>query len=331
MSWTDVFPVLTDEMVEEFQALAIAEERTELEAWYGIEKVFNAREAQHIVSFSLFWKSVKSGHSPVPPPTRELMQQARELGHSCRFAPWEHYVEPLLKNIPRLRRRHPDVAFRVHLARDLEFLVPDLAAAGCEVSLMKGSSIRFAPGGLWRYLPIAEHGKLITVVDIDRIEHLPNDINRTIAMAAAGLGAWRVPIAVDPHLDGPACYLPLMGGQMGMRGGLPVRELLEAFTWHCIRGSIKTTAEIPHVGSLEIRGTRWPDYGFDEWFLLAALYPRLAASGVLTLVSSLAVSRLLAVDIEYVTWANSRSQMIFFLAEKHSPVSMVTELPLGTC
>lgn len=39
MSWTNVFPVLTDEMVDEYEAQVTAEERVELDDLFAVERV----------------------------------------------------------------------------------------------------------------------------------------------------------------------------------------------------------------------------------------------------------------------------------------------------
>jgi hypothetical protein len=56
----------------------------------------------------------------------------------------------------------------------------------------------------------------------------------------------------------------------------------------------------------------WPDYGFDEWFLLCGVYPRAAYDGVLTFVPSDATSRLLPLDVQYAAKANERSEIHYF-------------------
>ena len=55
----------------------------------------------------------------------------------------------------------------------------------------------------------------------------------------------------------------------------------------------------------------WPGYGFDEWFQLAAIYPRLVRQGTLTFIPVSARSLLLPVDLEYAIWANPRSESIY--------------------
>lgn len=316
MAWTEVFPVFTEEMVDEFDEQATPEERAQLEEWYGVERVLNPQAVSaEVVSVSLFWKNVRAGDPELPEPTREILQSAQELGLAKRFSPWDHYVRPLLELVPGLRRRFPAIVFRVYLAKDLGFLADELAAAGNEVHLMKSSSINFAPGGLWRFLPLGEEGKLVTVTDIDRLNELESDLTRTRTMAQAGVGAWRVPVPVDMTGDWKICYLPFMGCQFGVRGGLlDVRKLLDAFTWHARRGNVDPTVIFPNCGPLPIQAHKWPTYGFDEFFMTLAAYPRLAQHGMLTFVPTTARSQLLTLDVEYVTWGNPNSELVYFPA-----------------
>ena len=87
---------------------------------------------------------------------------------------------------------------------------------------------------------------------------------------------------------------------------------MKAFIWHSRRGTIPAKCQIPGCGERPINGGSWPDYGFDEYFLIAAVYPRAARKGVLSFVPSNARSQLLPLDIEYVTWANPRSEVVYF-------------------
>lgn len=328
MGWTDVFPVFTEEMVDEFEEQATPEDRAELEEWYGTERVLNAQpERKDIVSVSLFWKNVRWGDPELPIPTREILQNAQELGLAKRFNPWDHYVKPLLELVPELSRKFPGVAFRVYLAKDLEFLADELAAAGNEVHLMKSSSINFAPGGLWRFLPFGENGKRVTVTDVDRLNELESDLVRTQTMDQAGVGAWRVPVPTDLTDDRRVCYLPFMGCQFGVQGGLmDVRQLLDAFTWHSIRGNIDPNIIYPGCGPLMIQAHTWPTYGFDEFFMTVAAYPRLAQHGMLTFVPTFTKSQLLSLDVEYVTWGNPNSELVYFPVA--SCCGMNTEVPI---
>jgi Core-2/I-Branching enzyme len=316
MGWTDVFPVFTEEMVDEYEATASLAEKAQLDEWYDSDYVINDQPAcADIVSVSLFWKNVRLGDEELPTPTREILQNAKELGYAKRFNPWDHYVRPLLEQVPRCKEKYPDVCFRVYLAKDLEFLAQELAAAGNEVHVMKHSSIHFAPGGLWRFLPFGEEGKRVTVTDVDRLDELDSDLLRSRTMGEMELGAWRVPVPLDRTSGNHIPYLPFMGCQFGVTGGiLPVKHLMKAFTWAALQEKLDPTVQLPGCGLVKIQQSLWPSYGFDEYFMTVAAYPRLAQHGMLTFVPSTAKSMILSLDVEYVTWGNPRSELVYFPA-----------------
>ncbi len=313
MSWTTVFPVLTDEMVEQYEAESTGAERSELDGWFSIQRVINPQpRMRHVVSTSLFWKNPRGNDPELPSLDRKTLKQARKRGLVCRYEPWSHYVEPLLAGARQILSRRTDVTFRVYLAADLEFLVKDLVKAGCEIRLMKSSSVRHNPGAMWRFLALEEKDSLVTLCDSDRAPMAEPDILRTEEMAKAGLGLWRVPVWGDLASDGTVPYRPMFGGQFGGCPKLPMRRLMKAFVWHSRRGTISAQCQLPACGERPINGGTWPDYGFDEYFLIAAVYPRAARKGVLSFIPSNARSRLLPLDIEYVTWANPRSELVYF-------------------
>lgn len=312
MSWTDAFPYLNDDLISEYEEHATPDERAEFEEWFGIRKVMNRQAGKkHIVSITLFWKHVNADHPDMATPNRTRLLHSRRLGLVKRFDPYESYVEPLLTFGPELTKAHPEVCFRVHLAADLEFLAKDLIAAGYEIRLMKGSSIRYCPGGFWRFLALENRGKLVTVMDSDRIRFAPGEIARTQAMADSGLSLWRVPGYYNSEIRGTVRYRPLLGGHFGAKGGVPVRKWIEAFVWHTLRGTMPNTAEVPGCGQVPIHCTVWPAYGFDEWWQLA-IYPMLAARGVLTFIPTDARSQLMPLDIEFASWAHPRSEVVYF-------------------
>ena len=267
---------------------------------------------RHIVSATLFWKHVNDGDPELPLPTRERMVDARRMGLVKRFDPWGSYVEPLVTHTRVAVEKHPDVTFRLYLAGDLDFLLPDFEGLGWEVRVMKSPSIRYCPGGFWRFLPLEEKDALVTVIDTDRMNEVSNEIQRTEAMEQMGLGLWRVPGYYNSDLSKQVRYRPILGGHFGARGGIPIRELIEAFIWHWRRGTLPQTANIPGLGERPIRFAKWPNYGFDEWFQLAAMYPWLAPGGTLTFIPSDARSLLLPADVDYAMWANPRSECVYF-------------------
>lgn len=320
MSWTEIFPVLTDEQVEECLTGRSAAEAELWERWFGVDRIIPAKRGTppgpdgrvHVVSATLFWKNVMSSDPDLPHPNRKLLAGARRLGLVRRFSPWESYIEPILLWSPEVVGGHPDVEFRLYLAADLDFLAEEIADLGWDVHLMKSPSIRYCPGGFWRFLALEEPGRLVTVIDTDRVAEAPQDLARTRMMESLGLALWRVPGYYNAEPVDMVRYRPILGGHFGARGGIPVRALLEAFIWHSERDTILKTANIPGRGKTPIQFAKWPDYGFDEWFQLAAIYPRAVAGGALTFIPRDARSLLLPIDLEYAQWANPRSESVYF-------------------
>lgn len=284
MSWTDVFPVLSDDQIVEYESLATESDRALLAGLCDVARVENPRSGPHLVATSLFWKPAHAAEPGFPAPTRQLLKDAARLGLVSRHAPWEHYVQPLLDGAEKLREERPDIVFRVYLAADLEFLVTDLVAVGCEVMVMRNSSLRHNPGALWRFLAFEEEGRWITITDADHAPEILHNIERTEHAMRAGHGLWRAPYILDgggPDND-PGFYRPINACQFGAAGGYPVSDLMKAMIWHTLRG---TMPDFCTIGATEdvrretpIFGSDWPNYGFDEWFLLASKAPRSLSS-----------------------------------------------------
>lgn len=318
MSWSDIYPIFSEEQVIDYVDNVNSDDRKILEKWFGVERTINKREGEHVVAVSLFWRNPKAQDEDLPTITRSLMQNAVSLGISKRYDPWTHYVIPLLEGATLLRKSRPDIVFRVYLARDLEFLIEDLVEVGCEVRLMKGSSIRHNPGALWRFLAM-EDSRLFTVTDSDRAPKILSDIARTEAINKAGLGFWRVPYLTTLRChNSPGFYRPIVACHFGGIGGMPMRDLMMAFLWHTMRGTMPDKCiqglEVCSEIKTDIYGTDWPSYGFDEWLLLATVYPRVACRGMLTFLPDDCdtYNRWFIYDVEYVTWSNPDSQVVFY-------------------
>ena len=85
MSWTSAFPVLTDEMIDQFQVEATKEEQIELDQWFSIKKVINPQPAiRHVVSTSLFWKNPKQEDPEL---------RAADLLNIVGSAEWSNFVD----------------------------------------------------------------------------------------------------------------------------------------------------------------------------------------------------------------------------------------------
>ena len=318
MSWTHVFPILTDEMITAYKQCVTKAEKAQYEAWFGIDRIINPQQTKHTVCFSLFWKNIHSEDPELPVPNRDILRHAQARGIVKRFAPWEHYIQPLLEGAKKVKKARKDTSFRIYLAADLVFLINDFTRLGCEVRLMKSSSLRHNPGAMWRYLALDEKSTLLTFSDADRAPRVLADLDRTDTMARSGLGLWRVPwfaekpISAKKGEENHIPYRPILGCQFGSASPLPARLLMEAICWNTARGYITKMCQPPGCGPRQVYGADWPDYGFDEWFLQTAVYPRIAQGGVLSFLPADAGSPLLAVDIEYVTWANPRSEIVYF-------------------
>ncbi len=309
MSWTQVFPVLTDELVSEYQQAATKEERREAKEWFRVERIINAQDMPHVVPFALYNRPLRKHLPDFPAPTPKNLRKMTDTAGGTVPSFHKHQVLPMIKGAKALRKERPDVVVRVYLAKDLEFLADDLVEAGCEVCVMAHSSLRHSPGALWRFLPLAEKGRVVTLSDPTYSKRVISDIGRTDAMLQAGLGVWRVPYLGSRMSD----YRPIARAQFGATSGFPIQRLVEALIWHTKKKSIAKTCTPPGgCGPMPIAETSWPDIGFDEWFLLAALYPRVARKGVLTFANAGATSLILPLDIEYATWANPRSEVVYF-------------------
>jgi len=181
---------------------------------------------------------------------------------------------------------------------------------------MKSSSIRHNPGAMWRFLALEEKDRLVTIADADRADDLEADIAMTEEMARLGLKFWRVPVFQELNSVGQYNYRPIRASGFGANLTLPAGDLMKALIWATQNGTISTKCRPPGEPEYTIFGTQWPDYGFDEWFLQAAVYPRVAPEGILTLVPATVRSKILPLDIEYCTWANPDSELCYFGEEK---------------
>lgn len=316
MSWTTVFPVLTDEHVDQYLNAASPADRRAIEDWFAVDRVVNSRTlpgtGQHVVASSLFWKNTRADEPELPRMSREVLLNAVEMGLVSRCAPWPHYVQPLLDGAEVLAKLRPEIVFRVYLAADLEFLADDFVARNCEIHLMKGSSIRHNPGAMWRFLAL-EHDGLVTVTDADRARDVIHDVERTELVVRDGLGHWRVPYIWGDNEHDCSHYRAILACQFGSAVPLPVSKLMPAMVWHTLQGTLPTWCDKGGT-KIDAFGSNWPDYGFDEWFLNVAIFPRIAFGGILTFVDwkNTRLNQWFALDIEYATWANPKSEIFHF-------------------
>jgi len=113
------------------------------------------------------------------------------------------------------------------------------------------------------------------------------------------------------HYETP-WYYPINPNGFGVRSfDEDVDLLLRAWTWWMKHESRREFV----LSNLKSKLAR---QDFDDWegndseqlFLAAAIYPRLAMNGCLTLTEILDGAEFLALDAEYTTWANPNSELL---------------------
>lgn len=316
MSWTESFPVLTEEMIDDFEQLSTPLEKSELQRFYEVKEILNPQTSAHLVSISLF--------SVADPDDSARPESSSPSDSTAKISPvtpdkdaWIQLIQSLLEDIRVFLEKSEGVVVRVYLAGDLDFLAPALTKAGCEVYLMGFFSGNPAPASTWRLLALSEPGRLVTILAPQMLRDGELNLERTHAMQRSGLSCWRQPLPLDHDGGGKVIYRPFFSSQMGFKGGWEIQKLLQAFVWHSMRGLLPMVVEMPGCSPRPVSSGYWPDQGFEEWFLAVAMYPRVAAEGMLTFVPAGFNSSLLLLDIEYATWSNPQSELIIF--------------PAGTC
>jgi glycosyltransferase involved in cell wall biosynthesis len=316
MSWNDFFPQLDDAMVAAYVAEASEVDKARVGEMFATEAVHNRQGNAHVLSTSLFWKPEVANEEDFPVPTKEVMQDPAGNVLRSRFAnPWQHYVAPVMDMAANLRSKGDEVTLRVYLAQDLDFLIPELVEAGCEVHLMKSSSVRHNPGAMWRFLAM-EDARMVTVTDADRARDAIHDIRRTELVTGGGLKFWRIPYfpgGGEEAFSSPAPYRTMIAGQFGASINLPMRLLAEAFLWNVEQGRMRDYWTVGEK-KIPIFKAKWPNYGFNEFFLNAVVYPRVVRGGVLTLVgwNNDSYNYWFALDIKNCTRANPQSEILYF-------------------
>ena len=312
MRWEDIYPVMSEADVREFHEKATAAEKIELASFFEVEQVFNQRDSQEIVSISLFFKPYKTDKVQFPQLTEEVLRNARKLGLVERYEPWNHYVQAILDGAERLHRKAPEVTLRIYLANDLSFMLPHLLERHCEVFLMAHSSISMQPGMMWRFLAFEEEGKEITITDADRCRFAYEDALRTRQLRGKPQNYWRLAYV---WCRDPVAYNPIVACEFGGRGGLPVRDLAMAYIWHSWQGHFQSIKHPVSGEEATIPDDRaiWPNYGFDERFIAAAIYPLMAKKGILTISEkNHFLGHWFAFDLQYCTRLNESSELIIF-------------------
>jgi hypothetical protein len=280
MSWTDVVPFLSRDHLADAQKGITAEERAAHENLFRVKRVRNRqRGKRQVVTVSIQNK--------------------------------ENLLE-LLDRFSELPKDFPEVAFRASVPANVTIQSGALLKSNWEIHEMRTELQTPGLLKLWHLLAFSERGKWITPMDASRLDQVASHLARTRSLLTANLGMWRIPRELSSE-NRPAQYLPVSIYEMGIKGGIPVREWLEALLWHTLRGSFQTNYMIPGCGEVPIESSNWPGDFFGEWLLLC-VFPYLTRRGILTFLPFTWASPFTTLDIEYTVWSNSQSECVFFPA-----------------
>lgn len=302
MPWTDFFPILTDEHVDHFRNTASTEEQKWLEKAFEGLGVPLRNSQKHLICLSL---------SPDPTPPVCCFSVPEIESASGAF---ERIFIRLRNTTLRFASELPEARLRIYLDPRWSDWADELLELGCEVIVMAQSSSGPNPASLWRFLALEEDvpTTFMSLADLEQADDL---IQRTEALKATGFKMWRTPM--DRRMN----YRPIHPDRFGCVRGMPVRDLLCAFVWY-----VQQAAQIPaDGGSIEEgeallplhakhseRQADWNRPDLAEFFLMSAIYPRAAFDGMLSLIEvDDQHSRWQLLDIEYATWANPDSEVVF--------------------
>ena len=82
--------------------------------------------------------------------------------------------------------------------------------------------------------------------------------------------------------------------------------------WNAWHDLIPLTGLTLGQKTVPIFGCKWPSYGFDEFFLATAFYPRAAQEGLITYFPASFTCQHLILDVAHTIWANPASEFIPF-------------------
>ena len=219
MSWTHVFPVLDNQLLQDYATRSTPRDRRLLSAFTEVLELRNYQDKPHIVSVSINWMPASLPKNGVAPRIEDLRSTPEGVDLYRRF------LKPVLNASRRLQKTGRDVCIRVYMSSELAFLVPKLVKAGCEVAIMKTSG-RLGESSLWRFLALEERGRSVTITHATDAERFDHDIARTNAVEKSGLGFWRTPVGDDVDEEGYCSYKPIYSSQCGGAGAIRCESAL---------------------------------------------------------------------------------------------------------
>ena len=303
-------------------------DKSELAGMFEVERRVNALpQFAKCITVSLFCQKVDN----------QFVNQYGTIENRDVSSPWyARYVGGLLALIRDVAQDGAmrEWKVRVHLEKQLEYLVPELLAAGerVEVFVMKANSVGAGPGMSWRYLAFDDQSlEVAFVMDID--DALASRKRHIFAFATGRKAFGRYMANYGDHflirnsdpVGSPLNYAPALGGIVGFRpgmSGLCMRDVMVEFIAH--RQQRVMAGRFPNRETDEDRDTRyntpvhshhygwgghWFMYGFDERMLKHTLFPHFGMRGELqtwvhydvNVVRSLSIHHPCRLDYEFCT------------------------------
>jgi hypothetical protein len=302
------FPKFGEREIKRFLRECDATERVELDRMFTVREVIDSKKGDLVLSTSLYCWPHDPEKSRIEPVTLENLQTPHpSVRHQQAW--WDVYFLPLIRQFDQVQ--DPWV-IRIHLAHDLEFLIPHLRHPRVEIRVMDHCSHFTMPGMLWRYLPMEERVTMLArgsdtlwpgrkiVEAIERMLAGPNVLFRRF-----------LPIDYDKAMflvyrtvPGPIVSKP------DLHGGFVAAA--QAWIWHQQHGLWSKNVELlgPDGEIYEMPKfamSHWARYGQDEQFLSHWLYHRAAPQGIHTVIDADHLSGLWSKDWEFVRSKNPSS------------------------
>lgn len=280
MSWMEIFPFLSPDLIQESEEVASPEDRSFIGKCLNIERIVN-------------------------PIKRKKLTLSLSVGK-------DDDIDLLINSSRGIVGGFSQIRFRIYVASDVDAKDELFSEAGFEVYRMTSNSqfpglVRF-----WPLLALAERGGWVSPICYRRIGEAAAREDRSKITDGVRLFMWRYNSGhFSPPL--PQGYWPVISNSFGCKGGLPIAEWFSAAVIHSKYKSIENTCYLPHCGARTIENNSIDSPFFSEWLMLL-VYPYLSKKGVLSIVPFATMNPLFSVDLEYTTWSNSRSELAFMPA-----------------
>lgn len=263
------------------------ERKAELDHMFKVEKVYNEKKKTNkiVIAYTLFWKA-NFLNNVQPVVNEQTIHEPKDYVKKGGISFYDAYVAPLLIQLTKPKPEGWTV--RLYLANDLKFLIPEFVKLDVEVFLMASNSINFAPGSMWRFLIFDDPTVAAAYVrDADEKDYKITEGVRNWIESPKTSGFFRLryeKVFTDTIYS--AITANGFGGKRvswfntgkAMKGFIIHRQLFPNEDRHVMDKSLPPT----HPQGF---GNRFPDYGFDERFLMHVLYFEAVARNQLTTIA----------------------------------------------